>query len=709
VNGGAYAAVTSAAASSALNLAVGANPINVKVTAQDGTTIKTYTITVTRAASTNADLSALSSTAGAIAPAFASATTAYTVSVGNGTTSVTVKPTLADATATIEVRVNGGAYAAEASAAASSALNLAVGANPIDVKVTAQDGTTIKTYTITVTRAASTNADLSALSSTAGSLTPAFAAATTAYTASVGNGTTSVTVTPTVADATATIEVRVNGGAYAAVTSAAASSALNVAVGANPIDVKVTAQDGTTIKTYTITVTRAAVAFLRTDQTITFNILTPKSYGSADFDPAASASSGLNISYSSSNTAVATIILGKIHITGAGSTVITANQAGSVSFNAAPAATQTLKVNQATLTLTADDKSKLEGSANPTLTYTYSGFVNNEDSSVMTGQPLVNTSAGNSSVSGSYPIVVSGGTATNYNFNYINGTLTIVPIINSAPTLNTIANQVICYTTATQNIALSGITAGSETGQTTTLSISSSNSALLSGLTVVITNNGSGLITFTPANPAGGIANITVTVKDNGGTSNGGVDTYSRTFTITINPLPLITISSDQGMDIGRGTTVNLTASGGTSYSWATALGVISGQNTAILTVMPLQNTIYTVTARNSSGCSTVQTISLNVFDDFSIVKVASLMSPNGDGVNDTWIIKNIDAYPDNEVKVFDGVGRIVFQMKGYKNSTGWDGSLNGGVLAEGYYFYIIDYGEGRGQQKGSITILANR
>ncbi len=84
-------------------------------------------------------------------------------------------------------------------------------------------------------------------------------------------------------------------------------------------------------------------------------------------------------------------------------------------------------------------------------------------------------------------------------------------------------------------------------------------------------------------------------------------------------------------------------------------------------------------------------------------------MSPNGDGVNDTWIIKNIDAFPNNEVKVFDGVGRVVFQRKGYNNSSGWDGSLNGMALAEGYYFYIIDFGDGKGQLRGSITILANR
>jgi hypothetical protein len=94
------------------------------------------------------------------------------------------------------------------------------------------------------------------MSISAGTLAPAFASGTTTYTASVNNATTSVIVTPTVAEATATIQVRVNTGAFATVASGSASSALALNSGSNTIDVKVTAQDGTTIKTYTLTVTR---------------------------------------------------------------------------------------------------------------------------------------------------------------------------------------------------------------------------------------------------------------------------------------------------------------------------------------------------------------------------------------------------------------------------------------------------------------------
>ncbi|UUZ47827.1 cadherin-like beta sandwich domain-containing protein [Massilia sp. B-10] len=78
---------------------------------------------------------------------------------------------------------------------------------------------------------------------------------TTSYTASVGNATTSLTVTPTRSDANASITV--NG---VAVISGNASGAIALSVGSNTITTIVTAQDGTTTKTYTVTVTRAGSA-----------------------------------------------------------------------------------------------------------------------------------------------------------------------------------------------------------------------------------------------------------------------------------------------------------------------------------------------------------------------------------------------------------------------------------------------------------------
>lgn len=81
------------------------------------------------------------------------------------------------------------------------------------------------------------------------------------------------------------------------------------------------------------------------NQTITFPTLPVKVTGDADFNPGATASSGLAVTYTSSNTAVATIVNGMIHIVSAGSTIITASQAGNSSYNPAPDVSQPLTVN----------------------------------------------------------------------------------------------------------------------------------------------------------------------------------------------------------------------------------------------------------------------------------------------------------------------------------------------------------------------------
>jgi protocatechuate 3,4-dioxygenase beta subunit len=99
----------------------------------------------------------------------------------------------------------------------------------------------------------STDATLSNLTVSQGTLTPAFAPTTTSYSDNVSNSVTSITVTPTVNESHATVTV--NG---TPVVSGSPSEPISLNVGTNTITIVVTAQDGTTTKTYTVTVTRAA-------------------------------------------------------------------------------------------------------------------------------------------------------------------------------------------------------------------------------------------------------------------------------------------------------------------------------------------------------------------------------------------------------------------------------------------------------------------
>ncbi|MDS1137542.1 beta strand repeat-containing protein, partial [Nitratireductor indicus] len=155
-----------------------------------------------RSGSANASLAGLAPSIGTLDPAFDGATFGYAVAVANSVASLTLTPTADDANATITVDGT-----AVASGSPSQSLALTVGATAIPVVVTAQDGTTVQTYTVTVTRAASTNASLAGLAPSVGSLDPVFDTATFGYAVAVANSVASLTLTPTADDANATITV----------------------------------------------------------------------------------------------------------------------------------------------------------------------------------------------------------------------------------------------------------------------------------------------------------------------------------------------------------------------------------------------------------------------------------------------------------------------------------------------------------------------
>ncbi|MBV7532127.1 gliding motility-associated C-terminal domain-containing protein [Chitinophaga sp. sic0106] len=272
--------------------------------------------------------------------------------------------------------------------------------------------------------------------------------------------------------------------------------------------------------------------------------------------------------------------------------------------------------------------------------------------------------------------------------------------VNEAPTLGAIGSANYCAAPDEISIPLSNITAGPEAGQTTTVSATNSNNALFSAFTVI---NNALRFTFVPG--ASGTASVTVTVKDNGGTANGGTDQVQQTFDVSVTSINKPVITSNKGLQVSKGDIVTLTATGAATYSWTAdhPQSILGEQNSNVATVRPQEKTVYTVTAANSAGCTAEATITIDVKDDFK-VEATNILTPNGDGINDRFVIRNIDSYPDNELKVFDRAGRLVFSKRSYQNE--WTGTVNGQTLAEGTYYYLLDFGKGLPKVKGYITIV---
>ncbi|XOV94996.1 MAG: tandem-95 repeat protein [Bacteroidota bacterium] len=74
-------------------------------------------------------------------------------------------------------------------------------------------------------------------------------------------------------------------------------------------------------------------------------------------------------------------------------------------------------------------------------------------------------------------------------------------------------------------------------------------------------------------------------------------------------------------------------------------------------------------------------------------------LSPNGDNMNDLWIIEGIDLFPDNKVQIFDRYNNVIYEVEGYNNMDKvWYGQSNRGLFNDqaptGTYFYRIDLGD---------------
>lgn len=185
-------------------------------------------------------------------------------------------------------------------------------------------------------------------------------------------------------------------------------------------------------------------------QEITFAVPTSKTYGDADFDLGATSSSGLLVSFSSSDESVATVSGATVTIVGAGTTTITASQAGGVIYDAANDVMHDLIVEKASLTASAVDQSKTYGAVNPDLSITYAGFVNSDDKSDLTTEPIAICTATQSNAVGTYAITVTGGADNNYDFTYVDGQLSI----NRATLIAKAANQIKAYGAANPTLTV---------------------------------------------------------------------------------------------------------------------------------------------------------------------------------------------------------------------------------------------------------------
>ena len=214
----------------------------------------------------------------------------------------------------------------------------------------------------------------------------------------------------------------VNGDNVASLTTAATASTTATSaspVGGYPITVS-GAVDNNYLITYasgTLTIGQAALTITADNQQMTYGgavpALTVTYSGFVNGDNVASLTTAATASTTATSASPVAVY------------PITVNGAADDNYVITYAA-GALTVAPATLLVTAADQTRYVGEANPTLTISYSGFVNGQTTSVLTSIPVASTAATAGSPAGAYPITVSGGAAPNYILTYQSGTLTIL-------------------------------------------------------------------------------------------------------------------------------------------------------------------------------------------------------------------------------------------------------------------------------------------
>ncbi|WP_295801647.1 cadherin-like beta sandwich domain-containing protein [Mucilaginibacter sp.] len=733
VNG---ASTPSGSASAPISLTVGVNNIAVVVTASDGITTDSYSVAVTRF-STDATLAGLSLSSGVLNPVFSSANTAYTASVSNATSSVTITPVTNDAGAT--VKVNG---VTVASGSPSAALPLIVGANVISTVVTAQDGVNTKTYTVTVVRL-SNNALLTSIKinpSTA--LTLVSGADYKDYTTTVPNSETSVKITPTAQDATASIKV--NGVATA---GGAASAAIPLSVGDNVINTVVTAQDGTTTKTYSIKFTRLPSTNANlAGFTISSGTLTPVFAAGTTGYTATVNTATITVTPTTGDATATVKVNGTTLASGTASGAIALN-AGANVINIVVTAQDGVTTQTYRLTVTNGSNNALlttlKVSPSTALTLVsggdykdYTTAVPNTETSVKI-TPTAQDATASIKVNG---VVTASGTAS-----------AAVPLHAGGNVINTVVTAQDGITTKTYSIKftrlpttnanLAGLKISSGTLTPVFAAGAISYTATVNTATIAVTPtasdadatikvNGTTVASGTASTALPlvvGLNTITTVV-----TASDGTTTKIYTLTVTrlsnnallttlkVNPVTTLTVVSGPDYkdytttvpNTETGVKITPTVQDATATIKVNGVSVSSGAASASIPLNVGDNIINTVviaqdgittktysikfTRLPPGGTSSLYTTNSNRVDNNLLVH--QNVSPNGDGNSDVLIIDGITAYPENKLRIMSRSGILVYEVKGYNNDTNvFDGhaSSNGKLQQAGTYFYSLEYKDG--------------
>ena len=230
--------------------------------------------------------------------------------------------------------------------------------------------------------------------------------------------------------------------------------------------------------------------------------------------------------------------------------------------------------------------------------------------------------------------------------------------------------------------------------------------------TIFWTSNGSGTFddativspTYTPSLTDAG-SNVVLTMTVSSTVACTPPIAPSVNYIVSVKPVPSEILNAGIDDTLSVGSSVELTPSGSAVVTWEWS--PVDGLDNPFVmnpNASPTATTDYELTATDMNGCINRDTVTIVVENDFNL-EISNLLTPNGDGKNDTWGIGNLEFYSNTKVIIVNRDGQIIYEDDNYANT--WDGTYEGKLLPDATYYYIITSPNSNKVYKGSITILS--
>lgn len=171
---------------------------------------------------------------------------------------------------------------------------------------------------------------------------------------------------------------------------------------------------------------------------------------------------------------------------------------------------------------------------------------------------------------------------------------------------------------------------------------------------------------------------------------------------VIVHPYPVVDAGPDQFLLQGGQVILKASVTGSTNYIYQwTPSTWLSDPNVLNPISRAERDITYTLSVSGAGGCTATDDVFVQ-----QLLKpvIPNAFSPNGDGINDTWMIRYLDSYPGATVQIFDRYGKRIYMSSGY--SIPWDGTMNGKPMPAGVYYYIVDPKNGLSTINGSLTLI---